>query len=215
MPNAAGIAELRRENALLAERLEALKADCAALRVQLEWFKRQLFGRRSEKRIEVDLTEQADLFEALGVDDAPAVPEDPPETVSYRRRPKARGAAVNEAGLRFDDTVPVTTIEVRDPAVESIPASERVVVGEKVVPARLRPGRGQPRGRRAPNASVTPPELGKSTLALAGNPLRPVRSPVSAQAQVVGGGRPAAACDRQQAGSHLLRVACAPPAGSV
>ena len=132
MPNAAGIAELRRENALLAERLETLKADCAALKAQLEWFKRQLFGRRSEKRLDVDLTEQADLFEALGVDDAPANSEIPTETISYRRRRKVRGDAVNESGLRFDDTVPVTTIEVRDPAVESIPASERVVVGEKV-----------------------------------------------------------------------------------
>lgn len=138
MPNAAGIAELRRENALLADRLQALQADYAALREtaaslrdQLDWFKRQLFGRRSEKRLEVDLTEQADLFEGLGAEASPA-PEVPTETISYRRRRKARGDAVNESGLRFDDTVPVTTIEVRDPAVESIPASERVVVGEKV-----------------------------------------------------------------------------------
>ena len=86
----------------------------------------------AERRLEVDLTEQADLFEALGVDDAPAAGEVPAETISYRRRRKSRGDAVNESGLRFDDTVPVTTIEVRDPAVESIPASERVVVGEKV-----------------------------------------------------------------------------------
>ena len=139
MPNAAGIAELRRENALLAGRLQSLQADYAALketaaslRDQLDWFKRQLFGRRSEKRLEFDLTEQADLFEALGVDDAPATPEVPAETISCRRRRKARGDAANESGLRFDDTVPVTTVEVRDPAVESIPASERVVVGEKV-----------------------------------------------------------------------------------
>lgn len=105
MPNAAGIAELRRENALLADRLHALQADYAALketaaslRDQLDWFKRQLFGRRSEKRIEVDLTEQADLFGALGADDVPAAPEVAAETVSYRRRRKARGDAVNESG---------------------------------------------------------------------------------------------------------------------
>ena len=39
---------------------------------------------------------------------------------------------MNESGLRFDETVPVTTIEAGDPAAESIPESERVVVGEKV-----------------------------------------------------------------------------------
>ena len=146
MPNAAGIAELRRENALLAERLESLKGDYAALQKtvsalretasslkdQLDWFKRQLFGRRSEKRLEFDLAEQASLFEALGAGDL-AAPEVPVEEISYRRRRrKDRGDAVNESGLRFDGTVPVTTVEVRDPAVESIPASERVVVGEKV-----------------------------------------------------------------------------------
>jgi len=139
LPNAAGIAELRRENALLADRLEALKADYAALKEtasslkdQLDWFKRQLFGRRSEKRLEFDLAEQSSLFEALGAGDL-AAPEVPVEEISYRRRRrKDRGDAVNESGLRFDDTVPVTTVEVRDPAVESIPASERVVVGEKV-----------------------------------------------------------------------------------
>lgn len=146
MPNAAGIADLRRENALLAERLEALAADHAALQKtvsalretaaslkdQVDWFKRQLFGRRSEKRIEFDLAEQASLFESLGAEDVPA-PEVPVEEISYRRRRrKDRAGAVNESGLRFDDTVPVTTIEVKDPVVESIPESERVVVGEKV-----------------------------------------------------------------------------------
>ena len=124
MPNAAGIAELRRENARLADRLdaagrahEALQADyaalqktvsalretAAALKDQLDWFKRQLFGRRSEKRLEIDLTEQASLFEALSGGDVPA-PEVPAETISYRRRRKACGDAVNESGLRFDDT---------------------------------------------------------------------------------------------------------------
>ena len=139
MSSTAGIAELRRENARLAERLDAvatayesLKADYAALKDLLDWFKRQLFGRHSEKRLEYDLTEQASLFEALGVEDAPA-PEIPTEEISYRRRRKLRGAAVNDSGLRFDESVPVTTIEVKDPAVEAIPESERVAVGEKVV----------------------------------------------------------------------------------
>ena len=139
MPSTAGIAELRWENARLADRLDAaataydtLKADYSALKDLLDWFKRQLFGRHSEKRLEYDLTEQASLFEALGVEDAP-LPEVPTEEISYRRRRKLRGAAVNDSGLRFDESVPVTTIEVKDAAVEAIPESERVAVGEKVV----------------------------------------------------------------------------------
>lgn len=146
MPSTAGTAELRRENAHLADRLgtatahlgtvtahldtvttayETLKADYASLKDQLDWFKRQLFGRHSEKRLEYDLTEQASLFEQLGVEDAPAS-EVPAEEISYRRRRKCRGDAVNDSGLRFDESVPVTTIEVKDAAVEAIPESERV-----------------------------------------------------------------------------------------
>ena len=146
MPSTAGIAELRRENAHLADRLgtvaahldtvttayDTLKADYTALKDQLDWFTRQLFGRHSEKRLEYDLTEQASLFEQLGVEDAPAS-EVPTEEIRYRRRRKNRGAAVNDSGLRFDESVPVTTIEVKDAAVEAIPESERVAVGEKVV----------------------------------------------------------------------------------
>ena len=139
MPNAAGIAELRRENAELAAavtslegQLAALRETAASLKDQVDWFKRQLFGRRSEKRVGFDLAEQASLFESPGAGDVPA-PEVPVEEISYRRRRrKNRAGAVNESGLRFDDTVPVTTIEVKDPAVEAIPEAGRERIGEKV-----------------------------------------------------------------------------------
>ena len=39
-----------------------LQADHASLKDQLDWFKRQLFGRHSEKRLEYDLPEHASLF---------------------------------------------------------------------------------------------------------------------------------------------------------
>ena len=112
-------AELRRENALLAGRLDAagraygaltadhaallrtvsaLRETAASLKDQVDWFKRRLFGRRSEKRIEFDLTEQASLFESPGAGDV-AAPEVPTEEISYRRRRrKDRAGAVNESG---------------------------------------------------------------------------------------------------------------------
>ena len=34
--------------------------------------------------------------------------------------------------MRFDETVPVETIDVIDPAIEAIPEAEREVIGEKV-----------------------------------------------------------------------------------
>ena len=85
----------------------------------------------AEEAIPKASTEQASLFEQLGVEDAPAS-EVPTEEISYRRWRKSRGAALNDSGLRFDESVPVTTIEVKDPAVEAIPESERVLVGENV-----------------------------------------------------------------------------------
>jgi transposase len=51
--------------------------------------------------------------------------------VTYTRQ-KGRHGAVNETGLRFDDTVPVRLIAVSDPAIEAIPDAEREQIGEKI-----------------------------------------------------------------------------------
>ena len=128
MPNAAGIAELRRENALLADGLQSLQADYAALketaaslRDQLDWFKRQLFGRRSEKRLEFDLTEQADLFRGA------------------RRRRRAR----HSRGSHRDDQLP---------APQEGPRRR----GERVEPALRRHGSGDHRRGSGSGGGVDP-----------------------------------------------------------
>ena len=108
-----------------------LSEQLAHVKRQLEWFRRQLFGSTSEKRLVFDDVEQASLFAALGIEAAPDV-EAPTEEVRYRRRRKRRDGAVNEHGLRFDETVPVETIHVADPDIEAIPEAEREVIGEKV-----------------------------------------------------------------------------------
>ena len=136
---ASRIAELERENARLSSALEQsnaalaeLQSDFQILKQQLEWFKRQLFGEKSEKRLDIDPEEQGNLLAALGVLGPPRQDEPATRTVSYQRRNKVRDGAVNDSGLRFDDTVPVKTIEVNDPAVQAIPENLREVIGEKV-----------------------------------------------------------------------------------
>ena len=136
---ASRIAELERENARLSSALEQsnaalaeLQSDYQVLKQQLEWFKRQLFGEKSEKRLDIDPEEQGNLLAALGVLGPPRQDEPATRTVSYQRRNKVRDGAVNDSGLRFDDTVPVKTIEVNDPAVQAIPENLREVIGEKV-----------------------------------------------------------------------------------
>jgi len=99
------MAELERENT-------QLQAQLATVQQQLEWFKRQLFGAKSEKRLDVDPSVQADLLSALGVAAPPPPPEVPTETIRYQRRPKARDAAVNDSGLRFAEDVPREIIAV-------------------------------------------------------------------------------------------------------
>jgi len=119
------VVELERENAQLC-------AELAILKQQLEWFKRQLFGTKSERRLDLDPAVQGNLLAALGVATPPPPTKAPTETVSYQRRKKVRDAAVNDAGLRFSEDVPREVIVVKDPEIEAIPADRREVIGEKV-----------------------------------------------------------------------------------
>ena len=119
------VLELERENA-------QLSADLAAMKQQLEWFKRQLFGRKSEKRLEVDPAIQGSLLSALGVANPPPPKDEPKQTITYQRRQKRRDGAVNDSGLRFGEDVPREIIAVTDPEIEAIPEERRVLIGEKV-----------------------------------------------------------------------------------
>lgn len=54
MSPAAHIADLEHTNAKLAAELVAVNAVCDELKQQLAWFQRQVFGEKSEKRLEID-----------------------------------------------------------------------------------------------------------------------------------------------------------------
>ena len=95
------------ENATLRERLGAVEE-------QLAWFKRQLFGRKSEKLLEIDPAVQQSLLAALALEPMPNPPAES-ETVTVKRRQKRRDGAINDSGLRFDDSVPVRVIKVAPP----------------------------------------------------------------------------------------------------
>ena len=79
----ATVGELEARNATLTQQVNELTR-------QLEWFKRQLFGRKSQKRLEIDPAVQP-LLEGLVDADPDAARSIPPtETVSYERRKKQR-----------------------------------------------------------------------------------------------------------------------------
>jgi len=101
-----------------------------SLQQQLDWLKRQVFGRKSEKRLIDEGKQTGLLFNALPASDTPPATEH----ISYTRQKgaKDRGESVTNAGLRFTEEVPVEVIEVRDPEIDAIPEQYRTVVGEKI-----------------------------------------------------------------------------------
>lgn len=114
--------------AALEQEIAELREEVASLRQTLAWFRKQIFGSTSERRLMADPSEMGNLFgEAAAVQEEAEV-----EEVVKKRRRKNRAGCVNEEGLRFDDTVPVKTIHVANPEAEAIPEGERVKVGEKV-----------------------------------------------------------------------------------
>ena len=74
---------------------DALSAEVEALRSQLEWFKGQVFGVKSEKRHEVN-TEQAVMF----APDTPPVEADAPTTIAvpaHTREKRRTGVALSSS----------------------------------------------------------------------------------------------------------------------
>ncbi|MCL1127658.1 IS66 family transposase [Shewanella surugensis] len=109
------------QNILLSEKVLSLQQ-------QLDWFKRQLFGRKSEKLVE-DNPNQAVLFERLKSGEP--TPEEK-QQISYTRSTKKRtGNEVNDTGLRFDDTVPTKVIDLKAPELEGDNAEHYEVIGHK------------------------------------------------------------------------------------
>ena len=98
-------AQLREENVFLREQVQSLKG-------RIEWFEKQLFGQKSEKR-PVDNPHQGSL--ALGDTPAPVEPEGEQITITYQRgtaKKQRPDDCVNDAGLRFSADVPVEVIEM-------------------------------------------------------------------------------------------------------
>jgi len=112
-----------------------LSIEYKELKTQLEWFKKQLFGEKSEKRsILPEGIEQSSLFDDQS---APDTPEDqrPDQQISYTRKKgkKDREDSVTDSGLRFGETVPVERIEIPSPELNGEDADQYEVIGEKTL----------------------------------------------------------------------------------
>jgi len=116
--------QLHRENHQLRARLETLQH-------QLDWLKRQVFGRKSEQRLLEVPGEQMSLGEYVGATQPQASPA-VQVIAAHTRRPARESAGEDEAALFFDESVPVQTIEVPDPQLAGAGPEEYEIIGEKI-----------------------------------------------------------------------------------
>jgi len=121
---------------LSAAEIVAVLEENVLLKQQNAWFKRQLFGRKSERRL---LPADPQQLALAGIvprgDEAADSPPPPTETVkAYQRRLRGgrEDGAAEEPRLRFDPTVPVEVIRVPNPETAGLAESDYEVIGEKV-----------------------------------------------------------------------------------
>ncbi len=123
----------RTEHAQLTQKIDSYEARIQALQSQVDWYKRQLFGQTSEKRPIEPNPHQLSLPDVLDETPEPSPPEEK-ISITYQRGKarKDRGDALNEKGLRFDDSVPVETIELSSPELQGPEADQYDIIDHKV-----------------------------------------------------------------------------------
>jgi transposase len=116
--------------------IDQLQQQIQALQHQLEWFKRQLFGSKSERFAPMPDAQQMHLGQVLGQDlSVPASSEGGGQqqvSSHTRRRPRSDMADDGASAPFFDDSkVPVLTIELPNPETKDLGPDQYEVVGEK------------------------------------------------------------------------------------
>lgn len=103
------------------------------LEQQLAWFRKQIFGRKSEKVVhEESCSRQLYLGEELAPEATRAA--EPVTVKEYARATAKRGPTLqeDEHGLRFDDTVPVEEISLPVPEIEGLSPDQYEVIRTEV-----------------------------------------------------------------------------------
>ncbi|MCF1456845.1 MAG: IS66 family transposase [Shewanella sp.] len=122
------VQKLRAENGLLNDQVKQLKH-------QLDWFKRQVFGEKSEKRDMTDNPFQQTIADVLKeLPEAKAPENEEKQTVTYERGKAKKNnldGSPDDSGLRFDSNVPVEEIALSRPELEGPDADDYTIIGHK------------------------------------------------------------------------------------
>lgn len=109
---------------------EELQKSHDELTRQVEWFRRQLFGPKSERRVLGSENQQLTLGELYRGEAGEASPV---EVAAHRRRRRDLiDEDADDQTLRFDPCVPVKEIQVANPEIEGKDLADYQLVGEKV-----------------------------------------------------------------------------------
>lgn len=112
----------------------SLNQEVEALRHQLDWFKRQVFGQKSERRIVADADGQMSLGEDIRPEQTavPPVPVERPVAAHTRRATTAKPGGSDDAIPFFDATrVPMEVVELAAPEAAGLAPEEFEVVSYK------------------------------------------------------------------------------------
>ena len=108
----------------------SVDAERQSLQQQVEWFRRQLFGQKSEKRHPEPDPKQMCLGELPVPEHTPGQPGK--KVAAHTRRARNTECAADESGLFFDEAkVPVETIELPNPDIEGLSPDQYEVVSHK------------------------------------------------------------------------------------
>jgi transposase len=125
------VAQMLRERAV---EVGHLKRQNGELKRQVEWFKRQLFGRKSERFVAEPDAQQLHLGQLVGEMPASPPPAATGNPVAGHTRRKPRSDFADEGATPFFDEakVPVETIVVANPEAQGLTPEQYEVIGEKV-----------------------------------------------------------------------------------
>jgi len=111
-----------------------LSRELAAAKHQIDWFKRQIFGQKSERQIITGSDGQLSLGEAIDAEQTatPPAPTGRP-VAAHTRRPAAKKPDTGDDSVPFfDETrVPVEVIELAAPEADGLVPEEFEVIGHK------------------------------------------------------------------------------------
>jgi transposase len=112
-----------------------LQLKVKSLEQQLVWFKRQLFGEKSEKFDMTDNPYQVTIGDVLNaLPQLPTTAHEEKQSISYQRGKAKKNhleGSPDDSGLRFDDSVPVKEINIASPELEGPDADNYEIIDYK------------------------------------------------------------------------------------